>query len=315
MKKIVAVFPGQGSQAIGMGKSFVDRYDYAKELLSEANDALGYDFSKLLFEENDLLGLTQYTQPSILLVSIIAYKLFESELPVKPLYALGHSLGELSAVCAVGGLSLSDALQVARARGEFMQKACEGANAGMMVTLGLSDEAAETLCESARGDGKKVWTANYNCDGQIVLAGIKADLESLTDRAKALGAKRAMLLDMSVASHCPLLSAAQEPLKAILSEKLNADRFIAPVISNAAAKPYQTKDEAIALLADQLVKPVLYKQSVAAIEAEADIFVEFGYANVLKGLNKKIVAKETIGVSNADDLEAAIEFLSKGEAR
>ncbi|MDR0665529.1 MAG: ACP S-malonyltransferase [Helicobacteraceae bacterium] len=313
MKKIVAVFPGQGSQAIGMGKSFVERYDYAKELLDEASGALGYDLGKVLFEENDLLGQTRYTQPAILFVSVTAYKLFESELPVKPIYALGHSLGELSAVCAMGALSLSDALQVAAARGESMQKACEGAGAGMMVALGLSDENAETLCETARKEGKKVWTANYNCDGQIVLAGLKADLETLIDRLKAAGAKRAALLDMSVASHCPLLASAQEPLRKILTEKLNSDRFIAPIVSNASAKPYQTSAEAIELLSDQLIKPVRYKQSVAAIAEEADIFVEFGHGNVLKGLNKKIASKETIGVSTADDLEAAIEILSKGE--
>ncbi|MDR2639220.1 MAG: ACP S-malonyltransferase [Helicobacteraceae bacterium] len=313
MKKIVVVFSGQGTQAVGMGKSFVEGYDYARELLAEASDALGYDLGEILFEENDRIGLTQYAQPAILFVSLTAYKLFESELPIKPLYALGHSLGELSAVCAVGGLSFADALRVASERGKLMQKACEGARAGMMVTLGLSDEAAETLCAAARDEGKKVWAANYNCEGQIVLAGLKADLESLIEPAKTAGAKRAMLLDMSAASHCPLLASAQAPLKEILSQKLSADRFLSPVISNATAKPYQTKSKAIAALSDQLVKPVLYKQSVAAIENEADLFIEFGRGGVLKGLNKKITAKETISVADADDLESAIETLSKGE--
>jgi [acyl-carrier-protein] S-malonyltransferase len=313
MKKIVAIFSGQGTQAIGMGKSLVERYDYAKELLGEASDALGYDLGEILFEENDRLSLTQYAQPAILFVSVTAYKLFESDLGVKPLYALGHSLGELSAVCATGGLSFADALQVASARGKLMQKACEGARAGMMVTLGLSDEAAETLCDAARKEGKKVWAANYNCEGQIVLAGIKADLESLIEPAKAAGAKRAMLLDMSAASHCPLLASAQEPLKDILSQKLRDGRLIAPVVSNATAKPYQTKSEAIAALSDQLVKPVLYKQSVAAIADQADLFIEFGHGSVLKGLNKKITAKETISVSNAEELESAIDMLSEGE--
>ncbi|MDR2033196.1 MAG: ACP S-malonyltransferase [Helicobacteraceae bacterium] len=312
MKKITCIFSGQGSQAVGMGKSFVDRYDFAKEALSEANDALGYDLSEILFVENDRLGRTEYTQPAILFVSLIAYKLFENELSIKPLYALGHSLGELSAISAMGGLTLGDAVAIAAKRGEFMQKACEGAGAGMMVTLGLSDEAAQELCLTAQKEGKRVWAANYNCDGQIVLAGIKADLESLVDRAKAIGAKRALLLDMSVASHCPLLEPAREPLKNLLSQKLN-DRFIAPIVSNATLKRYQTKSEAIEALGDQLVKPVLYKQSISAIENETDLFIEFGHGNVLKGLNKKITAKESIGVSNADDLESAIEILSKDE--
>lgn len=310
MKKIAFIFPGQGSQAVGMGKSLIERHAAGKEMLDAASAALGYDMGKLLFEENDRLGQTRYTQPAILFVSLLAHKLFENELPIKPVYAMGHSLGELSAVAAMGGLSLADALNVAAKRGEWMQAACDGVGAGMMVTLGLSDQAAEEACKAAQAEGKKVWPANYNSDGQIVMAGVKADLASMEERFKAAGAKRAMLLDMSVASHCPILQSAVEPLKNLLNEKLQAN-LIAPVIANATSEAYQTKDKAVALLADQLVKPVRYKQGIAAIENEVDLFIEFGHGGILKGLNKKNTAKPTISVGTADELEQALEEAAK----
>lgn len=310
MKKIAFIFPGQGSQAVGMGRAFVEKFGVAKEMVERASGRLGYDLSKLLFEPNDNLSQTKYTQPAILLVSLMAHKLFENELPIKPLYALGHSLGELSAVSAMGGLSLEDALLVAQSRGEWMQGACSGVDAGMMVTLGLSDEKAEELCLQAQKDGKKVYPANYNSDGQIVMAGIRSDLVSMEDEFKKAGAKRAMLLDMSVASHCPILQSAVDPLKNLLQEKLALD-LIAPIVSNATNEIYSTKDRAVALLADQLIKPVFYKQAIRKIENEVDLFIEFGHGSVLKGLNKKITQKPTISVSTPDELEIAIDEVGK----
>ncbi|MDR3347363.1 MAG: ACP S-malonyltransferase [Helicobacteraceae bacterium] len=311
MKKIAFVFTGQGSQAIGMGKSFVDRYEIARDMLQTASDALGYDLGKLLFEDNDRLCQTEFTQPAIMFVSLTAHKLFENELPIKPVFALGHSLGELSALGAVGALEFGAAISIAAKRGALMKQSCGGINAGMMAVLGLKDEAAEEVCAKARQNGMRIYAANYNCDGQIVIAGIKADLIAAEERFKAAGAKRAVLLDMSVASHCPLLESAQEPLRALLNEALG-DTFLAPIVSNATSKPYATKDQAALLLAEQLVKPVLYKQSIRAIEQETDLFIEFGHGGILKGLNKKITTKETLCVANADDLESVIEIVSKG---
>ncbi|MDR2905923.1 MAG: ACP S-malonyltransferase [Helicobacteraceae bacterium] len=310
MKKIAAIFPGQGSQAAGMGKSLIAT-DQGREMAEEASGALGYDIAALL-DDPDRLSQTEFTQPAILFVSLAAYKLFESELPIKPVFALGHSLGELTALAAMGALPLAEAVKIAAFRGAEMKKACEGKGAGMMVTLGLSDEAAEKLCADARSAGKQVWAANYNCDGQIVIAGLRADLETQVEVAKAAGAKRAMLLDMSVASHCPILAPAQEPLKKALAEKMS-DTFLSPIVSNATAAKYRSKAEAIALLADQLVKPVLYKKSVAAFENEADIFVEFGHGAILKGLNKKITQKETLAIANTEELATAVEVLERSE--
>lgn len=310
MKKIAFIFPGQGSQAVGMGKSFVESSSVAKSMLDEASSTLGYDFGKLLLEPNDNLGKTEFTQPAILFVSLVAHKLFENELPFKPVFALGHSLGELTAVSAMGGFTLSDALTVAQNRGKLMQDACASIEAGMMVLLGLSDQVAEELCNEAQQNGKKVYPANYNSDGQIVLAGIKGDLASMEAVFKSAGAKRAMLLDMSVASHCPLLISAVDPLKNLLSGKLK-DEFLAPIVSNATNELYTTKSVAINLLADQLTSPVKYKQAIKKIESDVDLFIEFGHGSVLKGLNKKITDKPTISISNMDELEIAIEEATK----
>lgn len=310
MKKIAFIFPGQGSQAVGMGKAFVERFDSAKEMLLLASDTLGFSFEKLLFEPNDNLSQTKFTQPAILLVSLMAHKLFENELPFKPAFALGHSLGELTAVSAMGGLDLANALKVAEKRGEWMQEACNKVEAGMMVTLGLSDEKAEEICLEAQKEGKEVYPANYNSDGQIVMAGIRSHLASMEDLFKKAGAKRAMLLDMSVASHCPILQSAVEPFKALLNDKLASD-LMAPIVSNATNELYTTKEKAVNLLASQLTKPVRYKQAIRSIESGVDLFIEFGHGGVLKGLNKKITDKPTITVSNPDDLEVAIEEATK----
>jgi [acyl-carrier-protein] S-malonyltransferase len=178
----------------------------------------------------------------------------------------------------------------------------------MMALVGIDDTTVEKVCVEQRELGKKVWPANYNMDGQLVLAGIKSDLESLVDVFKGAGAKRAIVLDMSVASHCELLKSAVENLKPYLQEFLK-DEF-APVISNVSTQAYTTKDEAIELLASQLTSPVKYKQSIKAHEDKVDLFIEFGNGIVLKGLNKKITDKPTVNVSDMKTLEAVIGELN-----
>lgn len=308
MKKIAFIFPGQGSQSIGMGKDFYDNNDIAKEMIESASKRLGFDFKELMFNENDKLEQTQFTQPAILLVSAIAVNIFYNETGIKPSITLGHSLGEFSALVGVGALDYLDAVELVHKRGQFMSEACEGKNAGMMALLGLSDEVAETICQEQRNAGKLIWAANYNVDGQIVLAGAKADLESLVDVFKAAGAKRVMVLNMSVASHCPMLSDAVERL-GVLLEDLVKDSFVAPVIANATSDKYNDKATAVKLLKEQLTKPVLYKQSIAKFEDEVDMFIEFGNGSVLKGLNKKS-SKPTYGVNNMTSLKEAIEAIN-----
>ncbi len=302
-KKIAMIFSGQGSQAIGMGKDFYENSELAREMFQKAGDRIGVDFKEIIFEENEKLGQTAYTQPAILLVQMIAYKLFSVECPdIKAELFLGHSLGEFSALCASGAIDYVDAVELVHKRGLFMQSACDAIEAGMMAIVGLDDESVEKICVEAQADGKKAWPANYNQDGQLVVAGMKADLVSLEQTFKDAGAKRAILLDMSVASHCEILAPAQEPL-AELMENMVSDNFSAPVISNVTTKPYSTKMDAVALLKEQLVKPVKYKQSIVAIANDVDIAIEFGNGVVLKGLNKRI-AKEltTLNVSDMASL-------------
>ena len=309
-KKVVFIFPGQGSQSIGMGKSFFDKSQTAQTMLKEASEKSGIDFESLLFEENERINETAYTQPAILLVSMMAYKLFSEKLDIKPTYLLGHSLGEFSALSAAGAIDYSDAVQLVHKRGALMQEACKDIDAGMMAVIGLGDEAVEAACAKAQAEGKKVWPANYNQNGQLVIAGLKEDLKSMEAPLKEAGAKRALLLNMSIASHCELLAPAQAPLKETMEAMLK-DSFIAPIISNVTTKPYSSKQEALELLTDQLCKPVKYKQSIEAIAHEVDVAIEFGNGKVLAGLNKRI-AKDltTYNIFDMDSLEKTIEALS-----
>ena len=312
MKKTAFLFPGQGSQAVGMGKSFVEHSPMAAQMLEAAGDALKLDMAHLLFEPNDLLEQTKYTQPAILLVSMMAYRLFKEKMPDAPVFALGHSLGEFSALAAVDALDWLEAVKLVHLRGDLMQKACEGVDAGMMVVLGVADDDVEAICHDARETGKKVWAANYNADGQIVIAGIKSDLQSLEEALKAAKACRVMLLNMSVASHCPLLESAVEPLTEALDKVLNGT-FAAPVISNVTAKAYNTKAEALDLLGRQLVSPVLYKQSIQGNDGLVDRYIEFGHGAVLKGLNRRSTKKPTLVVSDYDSLNTTLDALAGEE--
>jgi len=308
--KCAFLFPGQGSQAKGMGQDFFNNSEVAKKMLIDASTHTGIDFSALLFQENTMLSQTEYTQPAILLVGAMAHKLFVDATGIKPVLTMGHSLGEFTALVASGALDAIDAVKLVNLRGELMAKACAKEEVGMMVSLGLGDEAVEKLCAEQRDAGLQVWAVNYNAEGQIVIAGIKKDLELLTPMVKDAGAKRAMLLDMSVASHCPLLESASAPLEAKLTEMLK-DEFIAPVISNVTAAPYSTKAEALDLLPQQLVKPVLYKQSMAEIDDDVDCYIEFGHGNVLKGLNRKATKKPHFNVSDMASLEATIAAIKE----
>ncbi len=300
--KIGALFPGQGSQFVGMGKDFYDNSVVAREMFEEASDALGVDFKKLMFEENDKLNKTEYTQPAILLYSAIAKKLFDEDNDKQIAFNLGHSLGEFSALVSDGGLSLADAIKLVHERGKLMNKAFKKEAGSMMVVLGLDDEKVENICKES---GLRVYPANYNSEGQIVLSGIRSDLEKIEDILKNAGAKRVMLLNMSVASHSPLLEVAVEPLKELLDEFLK-DEF-EPVVSNVTAKKYTTKSKALEVLPVQLTKPVLYKQSIKNYEDEVDYFVEFG-GKVLMGINRKVTKKKTYPITDMASLEKVLSL-------
>ncbi|BFU77246.1 ACP S-malonyltransferase [Arcobacter sp. 15-2] len=310
MKKVAFIFPGQGSQTNGMGKDFFENSDIAKDMIKNASDRLGFDFEDLLFNESENLGKTEFTQPAILLVSYIALAIFKEKNDITPEFVMGHSLGEFSALVASGAIDYLDAIELVHKRGLFMNEACAGAGAGMMALVGLDDATVEKMTEEQRLNGKKVWAANYNMDGQIVVAGLKADLESLVDTFKEAGAKRALVLDMSVASHCELLTSAVEKLQPYLEEYIKDD-FTTSVISNVSTNPYNTKADAIELLSSQLVSPVKYKHSIVEHAEELDMMIEFGNGAVLKGMNRKIIKSvPTLNVSDMKSLEDTMEKLN-----
>lgn len=229
--------------------------------------------------------------------------------------SFGHSLGEFGALgvsgaFGAGAAGLVRGVGLVRERGAAMMRACEGAGAGMLVVLGLADAAVEAACEAARAGGARVWAANYNCDGQLVVAGARGDLEALAPELKAAGAKRAMLLDMSVASHCPLLQAAADEFGAVVDGALAAE--FAAVLSNATTEPYTTRAAAGELLRAQLVRGVRYKQSVARVAGETAAFVEFG-TSVLAGINKKITDVPTFSLTAPEDVERFLTWARGAE--
>ena len=308
MKKFAFIFAGQGSQSVGMGKDFYENFSSAKLLLNDACNDTGIDFEELLFTQNDKLDKTEFTQPAIVLNSLMSYLAFSEHIKAKPEFSLGHSLGEFTALAVSGAFSFVEAIRLVNLRGKFMQEACVGKDAGMMVVLGLSDEVVEGICKEAQKEGLQIYAANYNCDGQIVVAGVRADLAKYEAKFKEAGAKRAMLLNMSVASHCPILEPASVKLANELEGILAAN--FAPVVSNVNAKIYTDKNEALVLLKEQLTHSVRYKQSIKNYENEVDCFIELGAAT-LKGINKKITEKPTYSVTDMASLEEVVKILEE----
>ncbi|WP_148789190.1 ACP S-malonyltransferase [Campylobacter concisus] len=308
MKKFAFIFAGQGSQSVGMGKDFYENFSSAKLLLNDACNDTGIDFEELLFIQNDKLDKTEFTQPAIVLNSLMSYLAFSERIKAKPEFSLGHSLGEFTALAVSGAFNFVEAIRLVNLRGKFMQEACIGKDAGMMVVLGLSDEVVEGICKEAHDEGLQIYAANYNCDGQIVVAGVRADLAKYEVKFKEAGAKRAMLLNMSVASHCPILEPASVKLASELEGVLAAN--FAPVVSNVNAKIYTDKNEALVLLKEQLTHPVRYKQSIRNYENEVDCFIELGAAT-LKGINKKITEKPTYSVTDMASLEEVVKILEE----
>ena len=308
MKKFAFIFAGQGSQSVGMGKDFYENFSSAKLLLNDACNDTGIDFEELLFTQNDKLDKTEFTQPAIVLNSLMSYLAFSNFIKAKPEFSLGHSLGEFTALAVSGAFSFVEAIRLVNLRGKFMQEACVGKDAGMMVVLGLNDEVVEGICKEAQKEGLQIYAANYNCDGQIVVAGVRSDLAKYEAKFKEAGAKRAMLLNMSVASHCPILEPASVRLASELEGVLAAN--FAPVVSNVNAKIYTDKKEALVLLKEQLTHPVRYKQSIKNYENEVDGFIELGAAT-LKGINKKITERPTYSVTDMASLEEVVKILEE----
>jgi len=281
------VFPGQGSQFPGMGKTLYENSAFAKKLFEQANDILGFRISDVMFTgSEDELKKTRVTQPAIFLHSVIAFKGIENS---KPDMVAGHSLGEFSALVAGGVLSFEDALKLVAVRAGAMQHLCETNPSAMAVILGLEDEKVEAICvEVQQETGEVVVPANYNCPGQLVISGTTKAVDVACVQLKAAGAKRAMLLPVHGAFHSPLMASAREELKDAI-EKTTFYNPVCSVYQNVAARAVVAKDEIKRNLIDQLTGAVRWTQSVQAMITDgASQFTEIGPGKVLQGLILKI---------------------------
>ena len=287
--RIAFVFPGQGSQYVGMGKDLCARFHAAKELFAEADEAIGFSLSELCFNGPDSdLKLTENTQPAILTASIAALRVLETETPLRPAFVAGHSLGEYSALVAVGALQFRDAVKVVRERGRLMQQAVPAGDGAMAVVLGLEMDAVRKLCDDA-ALGEIVSPANFNGAGQVVIAGAKPAVARATALAKKRGAKRVLDLPVSAPFHCQLMRPAADGLREILSE-VSVRPFDIGVVTNVEADVNLDAGRVKTLLVEQAVRPVRWEESVQKLGAlGCDRAVEIGPGKVLKGLMKRIL--------------------------
>jgi [acyl-carrier-protein] S-malonyltransferase len=312
---IAFIFPGQGAQKVGMGRSLADQYDVCRETFREADAALGEPLSRLCFEgPEEQLVLTENAQPAILAASVAAWRLLDAE-GVRAAFAAGHSLGEYSAHVAAGTLSFADALRTVRRRGRYMQEAVPVGEGAMAAILGLDEEGVAAACADAtREQPERVVTpANLNAPGQIVIAGHAAAVSRAGELAKTRGAKRVIPLNVSAPFHSPLMKPAQDRLAPELRALEFRDPAI-PVVANVDAEPKRDGAAAIDALIRQVSAPVRWEAVVRRLIAEGtQQFVELGPGSVLAGLVKKIDRGVTVmSIEDVEGVSAALATLQRG---
>lgn len=291
-KSTAFVFPGQGSQTVGMGKTLAAEYSDAKNLFEEANAILGFTLSTLMWDGPEAeLNETVNTQPALFIHSIASFQTFSRLFPdFEPASVAGHSLGELSALTASGALSFADGLRLVRKRGELMKRAGELAPGGMAAILGVDIPTLDKVCAEASTDGEWVQVANDNCPGQVVISGAKTAVERAMAGAKAAGAKRALPLAVSIAAHSPLMATIQEEWnQAVDAVAMNAPKI--PVIGNVHASALKTAEDARTDIKAQMQSRVRWTDSIKVMsEMGIKSFVEVGTGSVLGGLIKRIAS-------------------------
>ena len=310
---IAFVFPGQGSQHVGMGKGLADGFDVCRATLEEADDALGSGLTELCFDgPEDVLMLTENTQPAVLAVSVAIHRLLVSR-GLAPGIVAGHSLGEYSAHVAAGTISFADALRTVRRRGQYMQEAVPVGTGAMAAILGLDADAVSQACRESAGDDV-VSAANLNAPGQVVIAGSSAAVARASERAKELGARRVMPLPVSAPFHCALMKPAERRLERDLRQLVVSDPQI-PVVANVDAELKEDAAAAVDALVGQVSAPVRWEAVVRRLtEAGARGFIEVGPGKVLSGLIKKIDRTARVfSVNDAEGLGRVEQALRAGE--
>ena len=305
------VFPGQGSQRVGMLEEAAGAFSVVRETFSEASDALGYDMWALVSQDADArLSLTEFTQPAILTASVALFRAFESSHSIAPVAAAGHSLGEYSALVSARALSLYDGVRLVRARGAAMQKAVPVGEGAMAVILGLDDDVVSTVCDAVSTAEQFVGGVNFNAPGQVVIAGQTKAVEDAMLALKEAGARRAMSLPVSAPFHTPLMQPAADIMAAAFREvDWSLPDF--PVVSNVDGSLQRDPAEIKASLVKQISSPVMWTECVATLgSVGCEVFIESGPGNVLSGLSKRIDKSVPIkSIESVASIEAGLSDL------
>ena len=310
-QKIAITFPGQGSQSVGMLAELAEQYPLVRQTFAEGSDAVGLDLWALSQDgPKERLNETQNTQPALLCAGVAVSRVLHEATAVQPIVMAGHSLGEYSALVAAGVLSLADAARLVALRGQFMQQAVPAGSGAMAAILGLDDDVVREIC-SAAAAGQVAEAVNFNSPGQVVVAGDAAAIGRVAEQAKAAGAKRALLLDVSVPSHCALMRPAAERLaEALQAVDLKPPQV--PVLHNVNVAEAHDPAEIRRLLVEQLYSPVRWVETVQAIAARgAGVVIEAGPGKVLAGLIKRIdKSLQALPVFDGASLQTAVEAIN-----
>ena len=285
--RMAVIFPGQGSQVVGMTSELADIYPEIRETFTEASDALGEDLWAICQDE-EKLNQTQYTQPALLTASMAVWRILQQKITTAPCYLAGHSLGEYSALCAAEVISLADAVTLVHKRGQLMQEAVVGVDTAMAAVLGLEDHRVENLCEQATEhvDDAIVGAANFNSPGQVVISGNAAGVNAVIDKVQNTG-KKSIPLKVSVPSHCALMAPASDALAEILAG-IKFDQATIPVIQNRHARVETSAAGIKQALTEQLSQPVLWSQTMQELaDKQINVLIECGSGNVLSNLAKR----------------------------